>query len=103
MRKRHVVVLSEQERARLHTMIAAGVAPARTQTHARLLLKADQGPAGPGWTDAAIATALEVGECTVARVRARWVDHGLEDALHRRGARGANTGARLDGQRPRRI
>ena len=29
MRKQHVVVLSEAERARLHTLIGQGVAPAR--------------------------------------------------------------------------
>ena len=55
MRKRHIVVLSEEERARLHTMIGRGVAPASALTHARILLKANQGEAGPGWTDAAIA------------------------------------------------
>ena len=62
MRKRHVVVLPEQERARLHTMIGRGVAPASALTHARILLKANQGQAGPGWTDAAIGAALEVVE-----------------------------------------
>src|SRR5512132_4587698 len=48
VRKRHIVVLSEQERARLHTMIGRGVAPASALTHARILLKANQGEAGPG-------------------------------------------------------
>ena len=33
MRKRHIVVLSEEERARLHTMIGRGVAPASALTH----------------------------------------------------------------------
>src|SRR4029453_12786846 len=60
MRKRYVVVLSEQERARLHTMIGRGVGPAGALTHARILLKANQGEAGPSWTDAAIGAALEV-------------------------------------------
>src|SRR5829696_5220891 len=54
VRKRHIVVLSEEERARLHTMISRGVAPASALTHARILLKANQGEAGPGWLDAAI-------------------------------------------------
>jgi high-affinity K+ transport system ATPase subunit B len=71
VRKRHVVVLSEQERARLHTMIGRGVAPASALTHARILLKANQGEAGPSWTDAAIGAALEVNPATVARVRMR--------------------------------
>jgi hypothetical protein len=58
--KRYGVVLSEQERARLHTLIGRGVAPASALTHARILLRADQGEAGPGWTDAAIGAALGV-------------------------------------------
>src|SRR5258708_26720525 len=76
MRKRHIVVLSEEERARLHTMIGRGVAPASALTHARILLKASQGEAGPGWTDAAIGAALEVNPATVARVRMRYVAAG---------------------------
>jgi hypothetical protein len=84
MRKQHVVVLSEPERARLHTLIGQGTAPARTLTHARILLKANQGQAGPGWTDRAIATALEVHHTTVARVRQQYAAGGLEAAVHRK-------------------
>jgi hypothetical protein len=84
VRKRHVVVLSEAERARLHTMIGRGVAPASALTHARILLKANQGEAGPSWTDAAIAAALEVHPTTVARVRMRYVAAGLDAAIHRK-------------------
>jgi hypothetical protein len=47
-------------------MIGRGVAPASALTHARILLKANQGEAGPGWTDAAIG----------ARVRMRYVATG---------------------------
>ena len=36
MHKRYVVVLTEEERARLHTMIGRGVAPASALTHARI-------------------------------------------------------------------
>ena len=83
MRKRHVVVLSEAERARLHTMIGRGVAPASALTHARILLKANQGEAGSSWTDAAIGAALEVNPATVARVRMRYVAAGLDAAVYR--------------------
>lgn len=69
MRKQHVVVLSELERARLRTLIGQGSAPARALTRARILLKANQGEAGSGWIDRAIAAALEVHHSTVARVR----------------------------------
>ena len=84
MRKRHIVVLSEEERARLHTMIGRGVAPASALTHARILLKANQGEAGPGWTDRAIATALEIHHTTVARVRQQYAAGGLEAAVDRK-------------------
>jgi hypothetical protein len=84
MRKQYVVRLSEEERAWLQTMIGRGAAPARAQTHARILLKANRGEAGPEWTDAAISAALEVDPTTVARVRKLYVTDGLEAALHRK-------------------
>ena len=84
MRKQYVVRLSEEERAWLQTMIGRGAAPARAQTHARLLLKANQGEAGPSWTDGAISTALEVDPTTAARVRKLYVTEGLDAALHRK-------------------
>ena len=84
MRKRHIVVLSEEERAWLRTMIGRGAAPASALTHARILLKASQGEAGPGWTGAAIGAALEVNPATVARVRRKYVAAGLDAAVHRR-------------------
>lgn len=84
MRKQYVVRLTETERASLETMIGRGAAPARAQTHARILLKANRGEAGPEWTDGAISTALEVDPTTVARVRKLCVTEGLEAALHRK-------------------
>src|SRR5438093_241214 len=62
MRKRQIVRLTQDERAQLHRLISVGQAPARKLTHARILLQADQGPAGPGWTDEEIVEALAVGE-----------------------------------------
>jgi hypothetical protein len=83
MRKQYVVTLPEATRAELHTLIGSGTAPARTLAHARILLKANQGEAGPGWTDAAIAAAVEVHWTTVARVRKTYVTEGLPAALYR--------------------
>src|SRR6266511_5517062 len=102
VRKRHIVVLSEEERARLHTMIGRGVAPASALTHARILLKANQGEAGPGWTDAAIAVAVEVNPATVARVRQQCVTAGLDAALHRK-APARQYHRRLDGEQEARL
>jgi hypothetical protein len=84
MRKQYIVRLSEEERAWLRTLISRGDAPARVQAHARILLKANQGEGGPGWTDDAVGGAVEVDRTTVARVRKLYVTEGLEAALHRK-------------------
>ena len=65
MHKKYIVRLTEEERSCLEALIAAGTTPARTQTHARILLKADCAPAGPAWPDHAISEALEVSLPTV--------------------------------------
>ena len=53
-------------------------------TRARILLKADHGEGGPGWSDAAIAGALDVNPSTVLRVRKQFVTEGLEPTLSRK-------------------
>jgi len=81
---KYSVLLPETERAQLRTLIGCGTAPARMLTHARILLKADQGEGGAGWTDVAIARALEIDAATVGRVRRRYVAAGLTVALARK-------------------
>lgn len=68
MKKKYPVILSEPEQEELKRLIAAGTAPARKLTHARILLKADQSPEGPGWVDEQVAEAVEVSQPTVSRV-----------------------------------
>ena len=85
MNTKYAVKLTEVERAQLRTLIGHGRAPARQLTRARILLKANQGEGGPGWTDAAIAGALEVHPATVARVRREYVTVGLDATLARKG------------------
>jgi len=83
-RTKYAVSLTEAERARLRALIGGGEAPARLLTHARVLLKANQGEGGPGWSDAAIAGAVEIHPDTVARVRRASVGAGLGAALERK-------------------
>jgi len=85
--KLYRVHLTDDDRALLSRFIARGTAPARQLTHARILLKADEGPAGPAWNDRAIADALEIDRSTVERVRRRFVTHGRDAALVPRPAR----------------
>lgn len=73
MKKQFAVTLTATERGQLLELIAAGAAPARVLMHARILLKADQGPLGPGWVDERIAEAVETSQPTVSRVRKQYV------------------------------
>ena len=78
------VFLDDVQRAELRTLVGSGSAPARMLTRARILPKADHGAGGPGWSDAAIAGALDVGATTVLNVRKRFVAEGLRPALERK-------------------
>lgn len=84
MRQKYVVHLYPDERAYLQGLIAAGIAPARKLTRARILLKSDQGQDGPGWVDMRVADAVETSQPTVARVRKQYVEEGLAATLNRR-------------------
>jgi transposase len=84
MKKKYPVILSDTERVQLKNLIAAGTAPARKLTHARILLKADQSPEGPAWVDEQVAEAVEVSQPTVSRVRKQYFEEGMEAALNRR-------------------
>ena len=82
--KRYLVTLTDEERGGLEHLIRAGKGAVRKLTRARILLKADCGPGGPDWDDAAIAESLEVGIATVERTRKQFVEEGVEAALIRR-------------------
>jgi transposase len=84
MRKQHCVQLTTEQRQLLEAIIRRGSEPARTQTHARILLKADTSADGPACNDATIVAALDVSRPTVERVRRAFATQGLEAALHRR-------------------
>jgi hypothetical protein len=78
------ITLTEAQRAHLRTLVGSGVGPARMLTRARILLKADHGEGGPGWSDAAIAGALDVHPATVQRIRRQYVREGLRATLERK-------------------
>lgn len=84
MPKKYRVTLTIEERERLTALVTKGKAAARVLTHARILLKTDEAEGGPAWTDAAVCEALDVGLCTVMRVRERCVEEGMDAALRPR-------------------
>ena len=102
MHQKYVVILTEAEREQLQQLLAAGTAPARKLAHARVLLKADKGPGGPGWVDAAIAAAVEISQPTISRIRQQFVAAGLEAALNRRTPRRVYA-RKLDGEQEARL
>jgi transposase len=93
---KYEVALNEEQRSTLQRLISSGKAPARKLAHARMLLKIDRNTADNVWTDEQVAEALEVSRSTVMRVRERFVEHGLDDALNHRQAPQARSRA-LDG------
>lgn len=81
---KYSVKLNQGERKLLDDLLKKGEAPARKIMHAQILLKSDKGQWGPRWPDTQIQEAFGLGETVIKRVRKRYVENGLEDALERR-------------------
>lgn len=82
--KKYRVELTPDQRDHLFERIGRGERPARELTRARVLLKVDEGPEGPAWTDKRAAEALEVAEGTVQSLRERFCDRGLKGTVERK-------------------
>lgn len=82
MVKRYLVRLSEEEQQDLKRLVTTGKAAAYKIKHANILLNIDLN--GVGWTDEEAATALSCHHNTVANLRQRVVEQGLEAALERK-------------------
>jgi hypothetical protein len=82
--KKYVVRLDVEERDRLNELIRKGKRSAQLLTKARILLKADVSDAGEGWSDSAIAGALDTSIATVERTRRQLVEEGFEAVLTRK-------------------
>jgi hypothetical protein len=101
--KKYTVTLTAEERQQLQGLITAGKAAAKKLAHARILLKADAAEGGPGWDDRRSADAVEVSPDTVARVRQRFVELGLEAALTRKKQGRPSRERKLDGRAEARL
>jgi hypothetical protein len=77
MAKKYMVVLSTSEEKMLNELITSGTQRVRKVTHAHILLKANA-----GWADQQISQALRVSVPTIVRVRQRFVEEDIEQALH---------------------
>ena len=86
-KKTYIVELTSEERNQLKRLINIGKTAAYKQRHARILLLADQGSKRPAMKDDDIAKAVGCGRVTVERVRKRFVEEGLQEALARHKSR----------------
>lgn len=83
-KKKYIVALNAKERKQLEQLTKTGKAPAYKINHARILLKADTNREGGGWSDTTISQALDLSVSTIERVRQRFVEQSLEQALGRK-------------------
>ncbi len=79
--KKYIVTLTPEERSKLSTLISTEDVNARKIIRARILLKSDQGPAGPAWTDPQISGKIKASPSTIKRIRRRFVERGMEATL----------------------
>jgi hypothetical protein len=100
LQDKSVVRLTSEQRQELEKLAATGKRSAATITRARILLKADAD--GAGWADDRIAGALEVSAATVARVRKKFVQLGLQAAVQRERPTGRQY-RKLDGDQEARL
>ena len=103
MSKRYVVRLTGEERGSLQRLVSAGKAAARKILHAHVLLQADEGPDGPAGRDTQISEALSIHSNTVAGIRERFVEQGLEAALNRKKQERPSRLPKLDGRGEARL
>ena len=83
-KKKHNIKLSEEERTYLAEKIASGKDAVRSLRRAMILLKADQGEHGPGWSDEKISEAYEIGKTSVYQIRKQYHERGLKGTLSRK-------------------
>ncbi|MEW6206678.1 MAG: IS630 family transposase [Pseudomonadota bacterium] len=79
MGKKYIVMLSDPEEEMLNDLIKSGTQRVRKVTHAHILLKANA-----GWMDQQISRAVNVSVPTIVRVRQRFVEEGVDQALQPR-------------------
>jgi len=102
MKKRYVVKLTSEERARLEGLIKRGREAAYRRRHAEVLLLVDEGQHGPKLIDREVADRTGFHRCTVEQIRERCVTEGLDAALERK-KRSRERSQRLDGEGEARL
>ena len=101
--KKYSVKLNEAERAYLQGLISKGRSPAKRILKARILLKADAGANGEGWSDSRIVEALDTNFSMVTRVRQQFAEAGLDAVLSRKRRRNPAIAPIFDDEKKARL
>lgn len=100
--KQYIVELTSEERSRLQQIVNKGNTTGYRIKYAHILLKADQGKDGPGWSDSKISEAFDCNISTVYRLRKRLVEKGFDKILQH-GNTGKRKKRKLDGKAEARL
>ena len=96
MAKKYIVRLTQEERDALSELVNKGKTQAYRIKHANILLAVDAD--GPNWNDERSAQAFGCHVQTVANVRQRFVEQGLEAAIERKKQKSPSRERILDGE-----
>jgi transposase len=99
--KRFIVTLSRAERKQLEETVSKGKGAVSRTKHAHILLAADEN--GPNMKDEDIAKTFRCHRNTVANIRQRFVEQGLEEALERKKRETPPVPRKLDGRGEARL
>ena len=100
-KKRFIVGLTSEEREQLEAVVSKGKGAAYRIKHANILLAADEN--GPNMKDEDIAKSFRCHRNTVANVRQRIVEQGLDAALDRKKRETPAVARKLDGRGEARL
>jgi transposase len=101
MARKYVVRLGSDEREVLELLVKKGKTQAYRIKHANILLAVDAD--GPDWSDEEAAEAFGCHVNTVANVRQRFIEQGLEAALERKKQQSPSRERILDGEKEARL
>jgi len=101
--KKYVLKLTAEERSELKQLVKKGKAAGWKRQRAQALLQCDQGPDGPGWTDAQVAAAYGCSTRSLESWRQQAVESGPLSLLERKPRQIPARTPVLDGEQQARL
>jgi transposase-like protein len=101
--KKYVLKLTDEERTELHHLVRKGRVAGWKVQRAQALLRCDQGPDGPAWTDERIAEAFGITPRSLESWRKQAVERGPLSLLERKARATPAATPKLDGERQARL